>query len=99
MAIELTGDGPWTFETTHGKIKVNAIPDGRYAVRNDRNDRLMEAVKTSCRGHGQWNARFRNWLIGEEQINSVLAAIMNIIDTAESQRDESHKPYRQGVGS
>lgn len=98
IAIELTGDGPWTFETAHGKIKVNAIPDGRYAVRNDQNDRLIEAVKTSCRGHGQWNARFRNWLIAEEEINAVLAAIMDLIVRAENPPTDSNNPDRQQDG-
>ena len=72
----LAGDGPWTFQTSTGEIKVSRIPDGRFAIRNDANADLIEAVKTSCKGRGQWMSRYRNWLVAETEIGTVLGDIL-----------------------
>lgn len=56
--------------------RVSRLPDGRYSIRNDRDESLIEAVKSSCKGRGQWNPRFRNWLIAEDEIASVLKNIV-----------------------
>ena len=73
---DLAGDGPWTFQTSTGEVKVSRIPDGRFAIRNDANSDLIEAVKNSCKGRGQWMPRYRNWLISEAEIDSVLGDIL-----------------------
>ena len=73
----LPGDGPWTFQTSTGEVKVSRIPDGRFAIRNDANADLIEAVKTSCRGRAQWMPRYRNWLVAEPEIGSVLGDILS----------------------
>lgn len=75
-SLDLPGDGPWTFQTSLGEIKVSRIPDGRFAIRNDTNTDLIEAVKTSCRGRGQWMPRYRNWLVEETEIVGVLSEIL-----------------------
>lgn len=75
MPVELNDDGPWVFETSAGKVKVSRIPDGRFAIRNDANTNLIEAVKTSCRDRGQWMPRYRNWLVEEAEIAGILGDI------------------------
>ena len=75
-SLDLAGDGPWIFQTSTGEIKVSRIPDGRFAVRNDANADLIEAVKTSCKGRAQWMPRYRNWLVEEAEIGSVLGDIL-----------------------
>lgn len=67
--------GPQIISTRHGDIRIIRIPDGRYALRNDKNDALIEIVKSACKGKAQWNPRFRNWLVSEEDLPCILAAI------------------------
>lgn len=77
--VDFSGEGPWTFGTPAGEVKINRIPDGRFAIRNDRNDDLIDAVKTSCKGSGQWMPRYRNWLVAEADVAMVLRDILEKI--------------------
>ncbi|MXO49673.1 hypothetical protein GRI69_15595 [Erythrobacter vulgaris] len=86
---ELTGDGPWTFQTAAGELKVSRIPDGRFAIRNDRSDVMIEAVKTSCKGRGQWMPRYRNWLLAESEITEVIRDIISMVARSCLERRES----------
>lgn len=61
--------------TPFGKVTIKRIPDGRYALRNDKNDALIDLVKGACRRRGQWNPRFRNWLIEEGDLATVVEAL------------------------
>jgi hypothetical protein len=61
--------------TPLGEVTITRIPDGRFAVRNDKNDALIEVVRCACRGRGQWNPRFRNWLVAEEELPGIVAAL------------------------
>jgi hypothetical protein len=61
--------------TPFGKVTIKRIPDGRFAVRNDKSDALIELVRGACKGRGQWNPRFRNWLIGEADRATVIEAL------------------------
>ena len=74
-AVKASRDAPQIISTPHGDIKITRIPDGRYALRNDKDDALIELVRGACKGKAQWNPRFRNWLISEDALKSVLAAI------------------------
>lgn len=69
------GRAPQHISTPHGEIRIARIPDGRFALRNEKNEALIEIVKHACRGKGQWNPRFRNWLISEDELPAVLRAI------------------------
>lgn len=69
------GDVPQIIVTPHGKITITRIPDGRYALRNDRSEALIEVVKNACKGRAQWNPRFRNWLIASDDLQSILAGL------------------------
>jgi hypothetical protein len=66
---------PSRVSTPHGDITIHRIPDGRYALRNGKNEALIRLVQTACKGKGQWSPRFRNWLVGEAQLGGILAAI------------------------
>jgi hypothetical protein len=51
-------DGVQVIVTPLGEITLTRIPDGRYALRNDKNDALIEIVRSACKGKGQWNPRY-----------------------------------------
>lgn len=73
--LTLSGTGPWVVATELGAVTISRMPSGAYALRNERNDALIEVVKRVCRGRGRWNPRFRNWLIGADEIGHVLAEL------------------------
>lgn len=75
-SFDFSEDGPWTYRTSLGELRVSRIPDGRFAIRNDRNDDLIEAVKSSCKGRGQWMPRYRNWLIADDSIVGVITDVL-----------------------
>jgi hypothetical protein len=66
---------PDVIATPFGVIKISQIPDGRYAIRNENNDELINLVKASCKGRATWNPRFRNWLASAEALPHILAAV------------------------
>lgn len=78
-------DDARVISTPYGNVTIKPIGDKRFALRNDRNDELIEIVKASCKGKARWNPRFANWLIEEDQLPSVLSSLM----MAQSQRLQS----------
>jgi hypothetical protein len=70
-----TVDVPGVITTRHGEIRIARIPDGRFALRNDNNDMLIELVRAACKGRARWNPRFRNWLVSGENLPEVLSAL------------------------
>lgn len=80
---------PSLVSTPHGDVMIARIPDGRYALRNEKNDALIALVRSACRGKGQWNPRFRNWLIPETQLPEVLATLSTIAAAHELSKSAS----------
>jgi hypothetical protein len=68
-------NAPLIIQTIHGKVTITRVPDGRYALRNEKNDALIELVKNACKGKANWNPRFRNWLITESELTGMLVSI------------------------
>jgi hypothetical protein len=66
---------PSVIATPFGAIKISQIPDGRFAIRNENNEELINLVRTSCKGRATWNPRFRNWLASAEALPGILAAV------------------------
>ena len=54
---------------------VTQRSDGLFALRNEKSEALIEIVKKACKGRAQWKPRFRNWLIMEDNLESVLTAL------------------------
>ena len=75
VAAQGNGEAPLIIATAFGEVKIVRIPDGRYAIRNDKNDALIEIVRTACKGKAQWNPRYRNWLAAEDKLQSIMDAI------------------------
>ena len=67
--------GALTVVTVHGEVTISRIPDGRYALRNEKNDALIDLVKGACKGRARWNPRFRNWLIEESELSNVVRSL------------------------
>lgn len=68
-------DVPAVVSTAHGEVTISRIPDGRYALRNEKNDALIELVRNACRGKARWNPRFKNWLIESSELPAVLSVL------------------------
>ncbi|WP_336985571.1 nuclease-related domain-containing protein [Altererythrobacter aquiaggeris] len=66
---------PQIIATLHGDITISQIAPDCFALRNEKNDALIEVVRTTCKGHARWNPRYRNWLIQEEQLPEILIAL------------------------
>lgn len=73
--LDVADDALQTVSTPHGAVKINRIRDGRYALRNEKNDALIEIVRCACKGRAQWNPRYRNWLVRHDELPGILAAI------------------------
>jgi hypothetical protein len=71
----LQADVPEKIITLHGEIRIARIPDGRYALRSEKSEQLIEVLKEACRGRARWNPRYRNWLVSGEDIQQVLAVL------------------------
>lgn len=67
--------GARVIETAVGRIKISQLPDGRFALRNDSNDALIEIVKASCRGLARWHPRYRNWVFAEDSLDEIISRI------------------------
>jgi len=69
------GDDKGQVATPLGIIKTQALEDGRVALRHDRDDRLSEALSNACKGRGQWNPRYKNWIVKADDLSAILAAV------------------------
>jgi hypothetical protein len=78
---------PRNISTPHGRISITRIPDGRYALRNEKSDALIALVRNACRGKAQWNPRFRNWLIAASELQDILHSLghMRVISRRDQQ--------------
>jgi len=65
---------PASIPTPHGEITIRDI-GGDYAVRNPAHPDIIKIVKGTCKGRGKWNPRYRNWIIGKNEIISVATEI------------------------
>ncbi|HZF42329.1 MAG TPA: nuclease-related domain-containing protein [Sphingomonadaceae bacterium] len=75
LSMGVVEDAPRTVSTAHGAVNITRLPDGRYALRNEKNDALIEIVRSACKGRAQWIPRYRNWLVRENELTGILAAI------------------------
>lgn len=62
---------PRVIETAHGRISISQLPDGRLALKNDRNEALIDIVRSSCRGRARWNPRYRNWVFDADRLDEI----------------------------
>lgn len=74
-------DGHRVIETRLGAITITRLSDGRFTLRNDPNEALIDVVRTSCRGLARWNPRFRNWVFAEENRQAILSKLASKLPT------------------
>ena len=72
---ESNGTMPTTIATAHGEVRLVTLPDGRIALRHGTTPEIIDIVKRACKGRGQWNPRYRNWIVPGDKMPDVLAAI------------------------
>lgn len=66
---------PGLVRTAHGDVRLVPLPDGRVALRHGTSAEIIDLVKGACKGRGQWNPRYRNWIVAADRIDDVVAAI------------------------
>jgi Nuclease-related domain len=71
-------DTPTNVSTPFGNVTIKRISDQHFALRNDKNDELIELVRNICRGKGSWNPRYRNWIIANSELDSIVSALNDV---------------------
>lgn len=71
-------------QTRLGWLKLSQIPDGRFALRNEKCEELIDVVKDVCRGQAQWVGRYGNWLIDEDRVADILGSIEQRANSTEN---------------
>ncbi len=74
-ASKLNGATPATITTAHGDVHLVTLPDGRIALRHGTAPEIIDIVKKACKGRGQWNPRYRNWIVPGDKLPDVITAI------------------------
>lgn len=72
-------DRPTVIESRLGAVTINELADGRFTLRNEPNDELIEIVKASCRGRARWNPRFRNWVFDEPTLPLIVSKLKELL--------------------
>ena len=60
-----------TVETPFGAVILRRVSDGRYALRHEQDERLVEHVGRIGQEHGSWQPRFKNWLVLPTEVEVV----------------------------
>lgn len=68
---------PDALSTKYGEVRVMRLTDGRYALRHGTSSEIINIVKTACKGKGQWNPKYKNWIVSEDRISEVIGEITN----------------------
>lgn len=79
--IEDFVDRPRVIESTLGAVTINRLADGRFTLRNEPNEELIEIVKVSCKGRARWNPRFRNWVFDEPALLLIVGTLEELLPT------------------
>lgn len=61
--------------TPHGDVTITQVPDGRFAIRNEKNDALIEIVRSACRGNAEWKWRYSNWIVHEDRLEGIITKL------------------------
>jgi hypothetical protein len=71
-------------QTSLGWLKLSQIPDGRFSLRNEKSEELINVVRDVCRGQAQWVGRYGNWLIDEERVADIMESIEQRANSTEN---------------
>lgn len=58
-------------KTRHGTIRIKQLHNGHYALRNQSNPELIDAVRGLLKGQGWWNPKYHNWVVSPEILEKV----------------------------
>ncbi len=56
-------------------IEMRCLPSGDMTVWHPINIKVQAIVESACRGRGQWNSKYNNWVIKAEFADTVLSEI------------------------
>lgn len=62
-------------QTPHGVVTVKQVGDGRLALRHAKNEALADHVRAVVAPIGEWQSRFRNWLLPLDALPVVMARL------------------------
>jgi hypothetical protein len=57
--------------TPHGKITFTALGDTEVAIRNLPVEPLIDIVRSTVKGRGRWQPRYKNWIVKVEDYGEV----------------------------
>lgn len=79
VAQEVFGEklaaGGAEIQTPHGVVTVKQVGDGRLALRHVKNDALADHVRAVAAPVGEWQSRFRNWLLPVDALPAVMVGL------------------------
>ena len=61
--------------TPHGNIDFRALGDTEVAIRNPPVEPLIGIVRSTVKGRGRWQPRFKNWIVKVEDFGTVRSQI------------------------
>lgn len=80
-------------------ITVRELPDGRHAFRASNDDEpAKEALSAACKGVGQWNPLYRNWIVPAERAPAIRAAVLAALPDHASPHNTS-APHTRETGA
>lgn len=75
-----TSEIPEIISTPYGDITIKITQLG-YAIRNPYQPDIVEIMKTTCKGHGRWNSKYKNWLVNKDSIITVTTEIQSKVNS------------------
>lgn len=66
---------PLSVKTGFGVVTITRVSDGLLALRNEKNPELIEVVCGACKGRARWQPRYRNWLLRDADLPTVLMGL------------------------
>lgn len=70
-----SAEHPNMVTTPHGVVMLKRVTDGLIALRHAADPVLAAHVERSVQPHGRWQAHYGNWLVADELISGVIAAL------------------------
>ncbi|WP_164518986.1 nuclease-related domain-containing protein [Sphingomonas sp. ABOLG] len=80
-------------------ITTRELPDGRHAFRARKSDQAAkDALSAACKGVGQWNPLYQNWIVPADRAPAIRAAIEAALSD-HAGTDNTSAPVTRGDGA
>lgn len=80
-------------------ITTRELPDGRHAFRARKSDQAAkDALSAACKGVGQWNPLYQNWIVPADRAPAIRAAVEAALSD-HAGTDNTSAPVTRGDGA